>query len=358
MPITLFNIIYNLDRYGNSGLDYLKALLLFVVIFSALRILRNYGLARLQSLAEKTKMKFDDILITSIKRIKLLSYFIISLYLSLQLLSLARALNLIVKVLFLVIVIYESIRIIEKIVGYFIFLSLQKNSKVSQDNEQIRATVRTFNLFVGIILWTFGVLLILSNLNVNVTSLLAGLGIGGIAVALALQSILADVFSSFSILVDKPFQVGDFIIIGDDKGIVQKIGIKTTRIKSLDGQMLIISNQELTTARVQNFDKVKERRSLLKLRISFDTAREKLDLIPKLTEEIISRHNYAKFNYCRLLDLSNYSLDYELSFYITEPNYEQFLIYSEKIKLDVLDRIKQEEIKLAYPTTKVEYQAK
>lgn len=244
MPITLFNIIYNLDRYGNSGLDYLKALLLFVVIFSALRILRNYGLARLQSLAEKTKMKFDDILITSIKRIKLLSYFIISLYLSLQLLSLARALNLIVKVLFLVIVIYESIRIIEKIVGYFIFLSLQKNSKVSQDNEQIRATVRTFNLFVGIILWTFGVLLILSNLNVNVTSLLAGLGIGGIAVALALQSILADVFSSFSILVDKPFQVGDFIIIGDDKGIVQKIGIKTTRIKSLDGQMLIISNQE------------------------------------------------------------------------------------------------------------------
>jgi len=343
--------LLNWSWCSNSGQDYLLALGILIGSLVILKVLQKIVITHLKKIALKTATDLDDILIDIVSKIKPPFYLIISLYLSLNYLTLVDWLSKAIKILFLMVLVYEGIQALQRLFKFVIHQALKKNG----DENQAKATVKTLNIFIQIILWSIGLLLVLANMGVDITSLIAGLGIGGIAVALALQNILSDIFASFSILIDKPFQVGDFIKSGNDMGIVEKVGIKTTRLRTLDGQMLIISNQELTKARVENFQQLKRRRALFTLGIIYETDRKILEEIPKIIKDIVSKQEKVELDRCHFKSYGDFSLNFEVSLYIDVTSYVEFLDVLQAINLDIFSRFKERGINFAYPT-QLEYQ--
>lgn len=341
------------DSLGNSVKDYILAIISFFVLLFFLKLIQKRTIKHLKRLAEKTKTDIDDVFVDILNALKPPFYLVISLYFSLRFLNLSNTVNKIVDAIFLVVVVYEIIQALQKIVKYFVYKALAKE----EDDAQAKSTVKTLNVFIQIILWSVGLLLVLSNLGVNITSLIAGLGIGGIAIAFALQNILTDVFSSFAILIDKPFQVGDFIKIGTDMGTVEKVGIKTSRLRTLNGQLLVVSNQELTSTRVENFQQMKKRRGLFTLGVIYETEEEKLKIIPDIIKDIILSQDKTDFDRCHFVSFGDFSLNFETSFYVETDSYNEFLDIFEKINLQIFSAFKEKNIEFAYPTH-LEYQKK
>jgi small-conductance mechanosensitive channel len=203
------------------------------------------------------------------------------------------------------------------------------------------------------LLWVFAALLILSNLGYDITALMAGLGIGGIAIALALQNVLEDIFSSLSIYFDKPFVVGDFIILGDDLGEVQKIGIKTTRIKHLQGQELVVSNKELTSTRIHNYGKMKKRRVVFDFGVVYDTPVKKLKKIPDIIKNVVESAGPTTFDRAHFKKFWESSLNFEVVYYITGSDYNAYMDIQESINLAIMEEFESMGVEFAYPTQTV-----
>ena len=209
------------------------------------------------------------------------------------------------------------------------------------------------SLILRVILWTVGILMILSNLGFNVTSLLASLGIGGLAVSLALQPLFADIFSSFSIILDKPFEEGDYIVCGEYKGTVKRIGLKTTRLEALQGEELVISNAELTAARVQNFKKLQKRRIVFAIGVTYDTPPATLRGIPKIIEDVISGKEHAEFSRAHFWEFADSSLNLEIVYFIHSSEYVDYMDTQQEINLEILEAFEKEGIEMAFPTRTV-----
>ncbi len=335
---------------ANTAYDYVLAISIFVALILALKIFQVIILSRLYKVAKKTKTDFDDVLIEVIKSIKPPIYFFLAIYFSVKVLIFSEVVNKIIFVLFVIAIIFEVIRSLERLLDYFINKFLERSESKGRSKEQSRAMIKTLQAILRVILWSVGLLLLLSNLGINVNSLVASLGIGGIAVALALQGILSDVFSSFSLYVDKPFEVGDYIVIGTDNGTVEKIGLKTTRIRTLQGEELVVSNQELTSTRVQNYRKMEKRRIVFNLGVTYDTASTKLKSIPKLMKEIIKKEKLAEYDRCYFTEFNDSSLNFEVVMFIKSPEYEDYLKTRHKINLDIYKTFEKEGIDFAYPT--------
>lgn len=339
-------MINKLDYSFYSIEYYFLIIFVFLATYFVLKILRNILSGHFKRLNNLTKVEISQILSESILDIKSLSLIVFSAYITFKILKLPENLFKAITLVFLLFLVYEVIRMLQGIIFFFVYKSLKKDN----DELQAKETAKTFNIFIQIILWSFGLLLVLSNIGINISSLLAGLGIGGIAVALALQNILGDIFSSFSILIDKPFQVGDFIRIGAESGVVQKIGIKTTHLQTLDGQSLIIANRELTTARVENFRQVKKRRALFTLGVVYETSQEHLEEIPKIIKELVEKHDLSEFDRCHFKSYGDFSLNFEVSFYVAVEKYKDFLDVVERVNLDIFKSFKERGINFAYPT--------
>lgn len=347
-------IIDQLKNYqwlGNTAYDYLLAAVIFVGLLIVLKLFQVLILSRLKKLAEKTKTEFDDILIEIFRKIKPPFYFLVALYFSIKALALPDVVNTVVNVAFIVVLVYEVIRALERLLDYFMG---KYTGKIEEEGEESRETsismLRTLKLIIRIVLWVVGLIMVLSNLGVDITSLVASLGIGGIAVALAVQNILSDVFSSFSIYLDKPFVVGDFIQIGGDMGTVEKIGIKTTRLRTPQGEELVISNKELTSARVQNFRRMERRRNAFNIGVIYGTDAEKLKKIPELCQGVVSAVEMAEFDRCNFVSFGDSSLNFELVYYVNSIDYAEFLNVAEKVNLGLYQKFEQEGIEFAYPT--------
>jgi len=350
----MFSNFLSLQLGPNTGRDYVMAGVIFIGAWIILKILQVLIVSYLGRLSKKTKTDADDMIVRIVANVKPPLYFLIAIYLAVRSLTLPTLAVQIVKILFILVLVYEVIKALQDIIEYVARKAMVKSG---QDEEVSKASIKTLSVLVKIVLWSLGLLLVLSNLGVNVTSLIAGLGIGGIAVALAIQNILADIFASFSILIDKPFEVGDFIIVGSDMGTVEKIGIKTSHIRTLDGQQLIISNKELTEARVQNFKRLEKRRALLNLGVIYETDREKLQKIPGMIKEIVSSVGETEFDRCHFKSFGDYSLNFEVAYYVLKQDYIEYLDVVEKVNLAIFEAFKNEKIEFAYPTN-VQYTKK
>jgi len=196
-------------------------------------------------------------------------------------------------------------------------------------------------------------LIILDNLNVEISTLVASLGIGGIAVALALQNILGDLFASLSITLDKPFAIGDFIVVDDFEGDVEDIGLKSTRIRSLSGEELIFSNTDLLSSRVRNFKRLEKRRISFGIGVVYGTPVEKLKKIPGMIEDIISPLENVEFDRTHFKTLGDFSLDFSVVYHVLEPAYAAYLDVQQVINLKIYQRFEEEGIEFAYPTQTV-----
>jgi len=193
-------------------------------------------------------------------------------------------------------------------------------------------------------------LLILDNFGVNITGLVAGLGIGGIAVALAVQNILGDLLASLSIVLDKPFVIGDFIVVDSLSGTIEHIGLKTTRIRSLNGEQLIFSNNDLLKSRIRNFKRMSERRVVFHLGVVYQTSLEQLKIIKKIVAEIIEKRQKVRFDRVHFKEYSSSSLIYEVVYYVSSPDFNVYMDIQETINLEILQRFQEEKIEFAYPT--------
>jgi small-conductance mechanosensitive channel len=199
-------------------------------------------------------------------------------------------------------------------------------------------------------IWAATLLFIFDNLGVNITAFVASLGIGGVAVALAAQSVLGDAFSSFAIFMDKPFQVGDFIIVGDLLGTVEHVGFKTTRIRSLGGEQLIFSNSDLTSSRIKNYKRMRERRVTFSVGVIYQTSVEKVKMIPPTIKRVVEEHDNARFDRAHFKNFGDFALIYEIVYYVLSADYNMYMDLQQSINFRLMEEFKKAELQFAYPT--------
>ena len=211
-------------------------------------------------------------------------------------------------------------------------------------------TIRAFRFAAVFAVWCIAVLVALDNLGIDVTTLITGLGIGGVAIALATQNILGDLFASLSIVLDKPFVVGDFIRTGDDLGMVEQIGLKTTRVRSLSGELLVFSNSDLLQSRIRNYKRMEERRVLFRIGVVYQTTPTQLRRIPPMVREIIERQSPTRFDRAHFAAFGDSSYDFEFVYYVASPDYNAYMDIQQAINLAIVDDFAAERIEFAYPT--------
>lgn len=332
---------------GNTVQDWLVALGAFVVVFVVLRIIISFIVRRVQKISQKTSLRFDDAIVNIVGKISRFFYFAASLYVASTFLSLPSTVHKVIYGLFVLALVFEAIRVLQKIILFFIEKVWLKGREDQQHVSYI------LGLLIRIALWSVGLLLILSNLGFDITSLVASLGIGGVAIALAVQNILSDLFSSLSIYVDQPFKVGDFIIVGDHMGTVEHIGLKTTRLRALQGEEIVISNSELTTARVQNFKRMQKRRIVFAFGVTYDTSAEKMKKIPQIVKNAIDPLEKAEHDRTHFKNFGDSSLDFEVVFYVLTGDYTEYMDIRQKINLAIMEEFEKEGIEMAFPTRTV-----
>ena len=334
--------------FNNAGKDYLLAFAVFAAAFTLLKIFRTVVLRKLERAAQKTKTDMDDIVVRIVRDINPPFYLFISLYAGLKFLALSDMIEKIVDGLLILALVFQAARALQSLISFW----AEKTIKNKPEDEQIKtkAAVKNIAAALKVLLWSFAFLIILSNWGFDVTSLIAGLGIGGIAIAFALQNILSDIFSSFSIFFDKPFQVGDFIIVGSDMGTVEKIGLKSTRLRTLQGQELVISNKELTETRVNNYKKMEKRRIVFTFGVLYETPTKKLKKIPEIVASIISKEELADLDRIHFKEFGDFSLNFEVVYYVSTPDYNDYMDTQQSINFAIKDAFEKEGIEFAYPT--------
>ncbi|MDQ8022733.1 MAG: mechanosensitive ion channel family protein [Moraxellaceae bacterium] len=199
-------------------------------------------------------------------------------------------------------------------------------------------------------IWVIVLLLLLDNLGVNITTLVASLGIGGVAVALALQNVLGDLFASLSIAIDKPFVVGDFIIVDDYMGTVKHVGLKTTRIQSLSGEELIFSNNDLLKSRIRNYKRMNERRIVFSFGVTYDTPADKLEALPGEVRAIVGAQDGTRFDRAHFRGFGASSLDFEVVYFTLDPDFNKYMDTQQRINLTLIRHLQSKDIALALPT--------
>jgi small-conductance mechanosensitive channel len=201
----------------------------------------------------------------------------------------------------------------------------------------------------GVLIWTMALLLALDNLGVEIKPLLTGLGIGGIAVALAVQTVLSDLLASMSIALDKPFGIGDALAVDDIAGTVEHIGVKSTRLRSVTGEQIIMSNADVLKSRLRNFGRMRERRSLFQLNVIYDTPPEVLRAIPQEVRTIVEGQPNTRFDRCHLLTCGPTALQFEIVYFVTAPDFYVYADLQQKINIAILELFRQHRVQFATP---------
>lgn len=235
------------------------------------------------------------------------------------------------------------------VAGFSRFMLLRREQQLEEDAGTVAALdIVSFLIQVGV--WAIVFLLVLDNLGVNITALVAGLGVGGIAVALAAQNIISDLFASLSIVLDRPFVLGDFLAIDDLYGNVEKVGLKTTRVRSLSGEQLVFSNNDLLNSRIRNYGQMVERRIVFTIGVVYQTPHEKLEQIPAIIEDVLIKQELARFDRAHFRQYGAYSLDFEIVYYVESSDYKLYMDIQQAVNLEIFRRFAELGIEFAYPT--------
>ncbi len=332
---------------GNSVQTWLIAFCVLIAAFLVLIIARKIILKHLTTLAKRSTTQIDDILLAVLSKTNYFFLLIVSVYISLLLLVLPPdILKIWNRIFFIVVVIQVSIWV-GRGLNFVISLNVKKRMA---DDAAVATTISVLGFISKFLLWSITLLLILDNLGFNITSLVAGLGIGGVAVALAVQNVLGDLFASLSIVIDKPFVVGDFIVVDQLKGTVEHVGLKTTRLRSLGGEQLIFSNNDLLKSRIQNFKRMTERRVVFNFGVTYQTPSSKLLLINDIVREIIEKQEHIRFDRVHFKELGDSALNYEVVYIVKDQDYNLYMNIQQAINLELFRRFQEEKIEFAYPT--------
>ena len=336
------------EIFGNTAFVWIKAIAVFFIALLILKLFQTILIARLKKAFAKTKTQLDDLIINAVDAIYWPFYVFAAMYFAIQFIAVPEVISKWSFYIFMIVVVYYAIKFLAELIDFGAKMIIEK-----KDDKQSEGIIKLLSSAAKIALWVGAAVLVMANMGYNVTSLITGLGIGGIAIALALQNILGDLFSSLAIYFDKPFKVGDFIVLGDKMGGVKKIGIKTTRIQTPQGEELIISNSELTKSQIRNFGVMERRRNLQHIGVTYDTPAEKLKRIPDMIKSAIEKQDNVEFDRVHFKSFGDSSLVFESVYYVLTGDYKEFMNMQEKVNLAIIEKFEQEKIEIAFPTQTV-----
>lgn len=333
---------------ANTLQDWSYALLAVVATLLALHTARRMALSRLTALSARTDNGLDDLVVELLSVTRHLLGAAIALYVATRFLTLPEALATFVNRLFVGLLLLQS--------GFWInrgfdFWLRRRFSLAEQGDPGAREMTRSLLAFIGhVVLWALVLLLILDNVGLDVTALIASLGIGGIAIALAVQNILGDLFASASIAIDQPFVIGDFIIVDDLMGTVEHVGLKTTRVRSLSGEQIIFANNDLLKSRIRNYKRMQERRIAFQVGVTYDTPAERLEEIPGLIRDAIeAQRGKIHFDRAHFKGFGASSLDFEAVYIVLSADFNIYMDVQQAINLQLVRAFAERGIAFALP---------
>lgn len=332
---------------GNTVQEYLLVLGAILLGILLVKMVKRFVLRRIEKWIGSTETDIDDYLFESFNKFVVPIIYFSIIYTAVRTLNLSSFVENSIEAAFIVITTYFSVRLISSIV----LLALRKYVRRQENGEEKIKQLGGVMLIVNIVIWALGFVFLFDNLGYDVTAIITGLGIGGIAIALAAQNILGDLFNYFVIFFDRPFEIGDFLVIGDKNGIVEKIGIKTTRIRTLSGEELVFSNADLTNSRIHNYKKMQRRRILFSLGVTYETPAEKLRQIPGVLKEIVeSKDELVDFDRAHFKEFGDSSLNFEIVYYINSAEYAVYMDIQQDYNFQIYEKFEEMGVDLAFPT--------
>jgi len=331
---------------GNTLLNWFIAIGIIVVSWAIIRVGRVVLLKRFKAYSARTRTTLDDFIVHLTEGALLPALYLGALYLGISYLIVSAKVNRLLHIAVMVVVTFIIIKTITSALNYLINNALGNDAEDVEKKKQARGII----LIINIVLWILALVFLINNLGYNITSVVTGLGIGGVAIALASQAILGDLFNYFVIFFDKPFEVGDFIIVDDKMGSIEYIGVKSTRIRTLSGEQLICSNTNLVNARIHNYKRMEKRRVVFNFNIVYNTPPEKVARVPAMVKEIIQTQETTVFDRAHFSAFGQFSLTFEVVYYVLSADYNLYMDRQQAIYLAILNAFKKENISFALPT--------
>ena len=339
--------LLSLNIYNNPLQEWAVSVLMVLVVWGLMAIIWKVVLKRLRALAGKTETIVDDAIVHALGNTQTWLMVLVGLYIGSRFLDLPDTATRSIHVIMVLGITIQGGLWINAVITCL--LDRSRERRIEQDPASV--TMLSVIGFIGkLLLWSIVLLLALDNLGFDITALIAGLGVGGIAIALSVQNILGDLFASLSILLDKPFAVGDFIVVDDMMGSVENVGLKTTRVRSLSGEQLVFANSDLLSSRVRNYGRMYKRRVVFHLGVTYQTPRDKLELIPTILREAVDAQKDTTFDRAHFSKYGDYSLDFETVYYVLSPDYNIYMDIHQAVNLHIHRRFEEEGIEFAYPT--------
>jgi small-conductance mechanosensitive channel len=333
--------------YDNTVQAWLIAAAIGVAVTLGLNLFVAILARRLRTISERTSNDIDDIAVSVIDRTKFLFLLFLGVWAGSRALVLPSAVHWAIRL-------FGVIAVVLQVAAWgsvAISSGIRRQVRLKLEADPGTATaMNALGFILRLVLWVLLILAALDNLGVEIMPLLAGLGVGGIAVALALQNVLGDLFASLSIVLDKPFVIGDFIVVGDKAGTVENVGLKTTRVRSLSGEQLVFSNSDLLSSRIQNFKRMVERRILFAIGVTYQTPREQLARIPDMIRESIEAQENVRFDRAHFKEFADSALNFEVVYFVLSREFGDYMNVQQAINLEIMSRFEAENIEFAYPT--------
>jgi small-conductance mechanosensitive channel len=344
---------WQIEFLGNDLRAWTLALATFLVTLTVLPVVKGYISARRRRWAEQQRIHHAiGLTALLIERTSRLFLWAVAVYLASRYLSftprIERALTVGTASLFWMQVGLWAMTAVRYAID------LRRKSSAGLD-ALLASSIDVILFAAGLVIWAMVLLLALDNLGVEIKPLLAGLGIGGIAVALAVQTVLSDLLASMSIALDKPFAIGDSLAVDDFQGTVEHIGVKSTRLRSLSGEQIIMGNTDILKSRVRNFGRMSERRTAFKLGVAYDTEAKALATIPAAIRQIIESTPDLRFDRCHFLTYGDTALQFEVVFFTTKPDFNTYADAQQKVNLAIIERFREMNVRFAAPTRSAVY---
>jgi small-conductance mechanosensitive channel len=344
------NQLLSLPIFSNSPMTWLIAIAVASVAFALLLVARRTVRRYHRRIEEASRASFVRIPFQVLSRTAVPFFFVLAVFVGARVLTVGSSTTRMLASAITIALFWQAG--IWAVASASAWLEHKRRRSLAADRAAL-GSISIIGVILNAVIWALVVLLTLDNLGIDITALVAGLGIGGIAVALAVQNIFGDLFASLSITLDRPFVVGDFLIVGDVLGTVETIGVKSTRLRSLSGEQVVMANSDLLTSRVRNYGRMTERRVVFATGVTYETSIEALERIPRLIRDIIEGQADTRFDRSHFAAHGAASLDFETVYYVRSADYNQYMDIQQAINLRLHREFAKLGIEFAYPTQKV-----
>ncbi len=342
----MFEEFMNRTWLDNSMDDYATSAIIFIAGMVVIFVFKRFLLNRFREWAGRTDTEVDDFLLHSVEKKLVPVFYAAILYLGIRNLHFGESADEVIRIIFIVSITLLAIRFVLSVALFVIQMFWVRKER----DESKKSAIKGLLTVLKFVIWSVVVVLLLDNLGIKVTTLVAGLGIGGVAIALAAQAILGDLFSYFTIFLDRPFEIGDLIIIDNFVGTVEHIGIKTSRLRSLSGEELVFSNTDLTNSRIRNYKRMDKRREVFNLGVTYETDYQRLREVPGMMREIIDQVEDTEFDRAHFVSYGDFSLNFEIVYYVLSRDYQKYRDVQQEINYQIKKKFEERGVEFAYPT--------